>query len=749
MPAVNDNPELSTSDAQRVREALQQYWGFESLRPMQQNAVAASLANRDSVVVMPTGGGKSLCYQLPPLITGGTTVVISPLIALMKDQVDALTLIGYPAAAINSSQSDAEAAQTWRELRSGATRLLFTSPERLFSGSLLDRLPGLGITRIAVDEAHCISQWGHDFRPEYRRLAEIRARLPGVPIQALTATATPKVRADIAEQLALRDHVELVGTFDRPNLTYRVHQRTDVVNQVLEAVRRHADGATIVYCISRKDTESLAADLRRLRLRASAYHAGLSPETRHKVQDAFKQERLDVVVATVAFGMGIDRSNVRCVVHAALPKSVEAYQQETGRAGRDGLPAECLLLYSAGDVSKWCRILEGASEEQGGDPEQLAHKLELLEELRRLVTGSRCRHRALSEYFGQSYTPPGNNNCGACDVCLHESAPVPDSTVIAQKILSCIARAAGADPSRPMWYGARYIASLLRGKSSVEVTRRGHHLISTFGILASTPADTLVNYIDQLVDAEALGREHGQYPTLYLNSRSMEVLKGSRAVELRGAHATEASAASEAEPFDAGLFERLRELRREIATELNVPAYIVFGDAALQDMARVRPTNREAFLSVSGVGERKADEFGQRFAGAIDLYCRERGLSTNNPTNSRIRRASPKRAGLSPARQKSFALFAERRPIVDVANAIGLTPGTVVDHLEKFIEEQKPADLTPWVDPATYALIASTAGKLQADRLKPIFEHLAGLVPYEKIRLTLTHKRVTGASQRA
>lgn len=738
---------LSPPDADRVREVLLKYWGFDSVRPLQDQAIAATLARRDSLVVMPTGGGKSLCYQLPPLLTNQTTLVISPLIALMKDQVDALRLIGYPAAALNSSQTEEEVQQTWADLRAGNLRLLFTSPERLFTGSLIERLGELGINHIAVDEAHCISQWGHDFRPEYRRLSELRTRLPKVTLQGLTATATPRVREDIANQLGLKNPATIISTFDRPNLTYRVHQRTDLIGQTIEAVQRHQDGATIVYCISRKDTESLADDLKRHKLKAAAYHAGLAAGTRQRVQEHFKQERLDVVVATVAFGMGIDRSNVRCVIHAAMPKSVEAYTQETGRAGRDGLPAECLLLYSAADASKWSRIVELSAKEHDTDPAQVAHQLHLLEELRRLVTGSRCRHRALSEYFGQPYTPATEAGCSACDLCLHESAAVPDSIIIAQKILSCVYRAAGTDPDRPMNFGAKHIVTVLRGRPTADVTRRGHHLLSTFGLLSHIPADTLGNYIDQLVDAGVLGREHGQYPTLFLNALSREVLKNQRAVELRSTHASQVAAdlPTETVPFDTGLFERLRELRREIAGELNVPAYIVFGDAALQDMARVRPTTRESFLQVSGVGHRKADEFGKRFCDMIAQHCEQHQLSINNTSGAKPRRSSSTKRSTtkSPAKHKTFALFEARRPITDIANQVSLTPGTVYEHLSHYIEEHKPADISPWLDTPTYTLILTTAEKLNADRLKPIFDHLAGLVPYEKIRLALTHKRAT------
>ena len=744
MPSSPSNLVLPDAARTNVLEALKQYWGFDTIRPLQEQAIAAALARRDSVVVMPTGGGKSLCYQLPPLLTKGVCVVISPLIALMKDQVDALKLLGYPAAALNSSQSDEEAAAVWDDLRAGTLKLLYTSPERLFSGSFLERLGELGVTRIAVDEAHCISQWGHDFRPEYRRLAEIRRRLPKVSIQALTATATPRVREDIAAQLELREPAMLVGVFDRPNLTYRVHQRVDLVGQTIDAIQRHSEGATIVYCISRKDTEALADELKRRKVNAAAYHAGLGVEVRRRVQEKFKQERLDVVVATVAFGMGIDRSNVRCVVHAAMPKSVESYQQETGRAGRDGLPAECLLLYSAGDAAKWIRLLERSAQEQDTDPEVLAHTIDMIEELKRLVSGQRCRHRALSEYFGQPYSPPTPAGCGACDICLSEADAVPDSTVIAQKILSCIARASGPHRDMPQSYGAKYLVDILRGKATADVVRRGHSGLSTFGLLSNIPANTLSNYIDQLVDLGVVERERGQYPTLMLNQDSLRVLKGERTVELRATHTVDAAAVASKEadtrPFDGHVFERLRELRRELATERGVPAYIIFGDATLQDLARVRPTNAGAFRMVKGVGERKAAEFAEVFCRAIADACREKNLDTNITAG----RAAPKPSTsghkpLSLARTRTFALFADGKPLAEVVAATGLAPSTVEQHLVEYIEEHAPHDVSPWVDAQTAALVVTTARNLNADRLKPVFDHLGGKVPYSAIRVALRH----------
>jgi ATP-dependent DNA helicase RecQ len=577
---------------------------------------------------MPTGGGKSLCYQLPPLVLDRLTVVVSPLIALMQDQVDGLKLLGVPAAAAHSNLT-AEARAELRQLAaSRQLRLLFVAPERLFQEEFLRWLRGQQLAAIAIDEAHCISQWGHDFRPEYRRLAELRQILPDVPVHAFTATATPRVRKDIAQQLGLREPALLVGTFDRPELTYRVLPRQNLTDQVAEAIRRHADAAAIVYCIARKDTEALAGALQQRGIDARAYHAGLAAGERTQISSDFRAERLRVVVATVAFGMGIDRSDVRLVVHAAMPKSLEHYQQETGRAGRDGLPAECLLLYSAADGAKWRMVMQRRGVENGNDPEALTAQLDLLQHMQRFAGRARCRHRALSEYFGQDYTTA---NCGACDVCLDELDTVPGGTVIAQQILSAVARTGQR-------FGSSYVIDVLRGSKNEKVLQRGHDSLPLFGLCAAVPAMRLGNYIDQLVDDGVLVRSDGEYPILQLGGTAAEVLRGERDLQLLAPKAgiearpqrrrrAGTSAASETRELDGGeqtLFDAMRTLRRQFATELAVPPYVVFSDATLEELARTRPKSANAMLGVRGIGQKKLETFGERFLALIAEHAVQR-----------------------------------------------------------------------------------------------------------------------------
>jgi ATP-dependent DNA helicase RecQ len=587
----------------RIAEVLTRWWGFETLRPLQAEAIEAALAGRDSLVVMPTGGGKSLCYQLPPLVGETTDVVVSPLVALMKDQVDALEAIGYPAAAIHGGMSPEERAAVRDRLAAGELRLLFAAPERLVNTGLLDVLASVGVKRFAIDEAHCISHWGHDFRPEYRQLALLRERFPAASLHAFTATATPRVRTDIARQLGLRDPAELVGTFDRPNLVYRVVPRADRAEQVLRILGRHRGEASIVYCISRKETERLAARLAAEGILARPYHAGLDARERHATQEAFAGETIDVVVATVAFGMGIDRSDVRLVLHTSLPKSLEAYQQETGRAGRDGLAAECVLLYSSADVFSWESLVRKSAAESeldaAGQEKHVAAQLEHLHAMRRYAQAARCRHAALSEYFGQAY--PGAS-CGACDVCLGETGSLPDATVTAQKILSCVARVGER-------FGVRHVCEVLRGAKTEGVARH-----STFGLLADLEQRAAENLVHQLLDQELLSRTPGDRPVVTLNEKSWEVLRGGREVVLLEPRATKTRTtkveADDWEGVDRDLFERLRRWRRRVAESRGKPAWTILDDKALRAIARHKPSSPAALLRCKGIGEKRLADFG-------------------------------------------------------------------------------------------------------------------------------------------
>jgi len=640
---MRTEPHIATQDAPRepmpalddaVLEDVSRIWGFDALRPLQSEAIAAGIAGRDSLVVMPTGGGKSLCYQVPPLAAAraGDTridVCVSPLIALMKDQVDGLRSNGYPAAALHSGMPADERDAVRRAVRAGDVRLLFVSPERLLAPGFDAWLGSVGVRAIAIDEAHCISQWGHDFRPEYRQLARLRTMFPAASLHACTATATPRVQHDIVAQLELRDPLVLVGSFDRPNLVYRVEPRVDGRRQLLEVLGRHRGDAVIVYCLSRKETESLSEFLRKEGFQAGCYHAGLAAEERHRVQEAFTEERLDVVVATVAFGMGIDRSNVRAVVHMTMPKSVEHYQQETGRAGRDGLESECVLFHSYADVVKWQSIIDASADEararlgeNGADDaafealdDSVAQGRTHLESMQRMAGTAVCRHRWIVEHFGQEWHPRPSG-CGACDVCLGEVRMMPDSTTVARKLLSAVVRTGQR-------FGAAYIADVVRGAATEEVARRGHASLPTYGVLRGEDRNALINCMFQLVEHGLLARTEGDHPVLVLTPEGHRALRGEVEVALRAPprgrgrkHAT-AREVHGAHEVDTSLFERLRALRRELAAQRGVPPYVIFSDATLLEMAARRPATLGEMAAVRGVGERKLADLGPAFLVAI------------------------------------------------------------------------------------------------------------------------------------
>ncbi|MBL8862223.1 MAG: DNA helicase RecQ [Planctomycetes bacterium] len=606
-------------------------FGFDALRPIQEAAVRATLAGRDVVVVMPTGGGKSLCFQAPALVRAGLTVVVSPLIALMEDQVAGLVENGVAAAQLTSSQTPEERREVERRIARGGLQLLYVAPERLAAEGFLAWLEQSGMSALAVDEAHCISHWGHDFRPEYRLVGEVRARFPHVPILALTATATPEVRADIVRNLGLADPLVLVGGFDRPNLTYRVLPRRDLVEQVMSVIARHAGEAGIVYCLRRSDVDELSADLRARGVSCAGYHAGMDGAERTRVQRAFLQEELDVVVATVAFGMGIDRSDVRFVVHASLPKGVEQYSQETGRAGRDGLPAECVLFYGGADFHGWKTLMElsardARAEGQASAGSDLERQLERLGHMWSLATGAVCRHQVLAGYFGQELPVPAGG-CRACDVCLGEIAHVPEGAVIAQKILSAVVKTGQR-------YGAAHVADVLRGADTARIRQTGHDLLSVYGLLRAQSLADVRSWIDQLVGLGHLRVADGEYPTLFLSKSGVEAMharvpvtlyvparpksSGSKRGGSGASSAARSAALDEAGPgVDEALFGRLRELRRSLAKERGVPPYLIFNDRTLAEMAAKKPRTIEELLRVKGVGDKKAADLGEEFLRAI------------------------------------------------------------------------------------------------------------------------------------
>jgi ATP-dependent DNA helicase RecQ len=593
---------------------LEKYWGYHSFRPLQREAMEAVVAGRDSLLVLPTGGGKSLCFQAPALLSDGLAIVVSPLISLMKDQVDTLAGNGVPAACYHSAMPADQKSEVARGIRDGQYRLLYVAPERLVGdggGGFQNLVASRRLSFIAVDEAHCISQWGHDFRPEYRQLARLRDRWPALSLHAYTATATARVRRDIVAQLGLRDPQELVGSFDRPNLVYRVLARSSLKTQILEVLERHRGQAGIIYCSSRKEVDALAQWLHDTGWRARPYHAGMDDDTRHRNQDAFLNEDIDLIVATVAFGMGIDRSDVRFVIHAGAPQSLEHYQQESGRAGRDGLAAECVLIACGADFLKWRMMLEK-------NGELTEARRALMRDMERYAASVGCRHKRLVGYFGESFT---KDDCGACDYCLGELEAVPDAITVARQILSCVARVGQR-------FGAAHVTNVLRGSESEQVRARGHHQLSVFGLMPDASIDELRGYIDQLLAHGLLQQAGDEYPVLQITGDGHAVLKDAASApdltlarQKRPDRRLPKRAKVETEGWegvDRELFEQLRALRMEIARRRRVPPYVVFHDTTLREIARSKPKTKEELRHVYGVGDRKAEDLGEMVLGVVN-----------------------------------------------------------------------------------------------------------------------------------
>jgi ATP-dependent DNA helicase RecQ len=717
---------------------IQRHWGFPTLRPLQEQAMRAVLEGRDSLVVLPTGGGKSLCYQAPAVLRADTTVVVSPLISLMKDQVDSLQACGVPAIQIDSTQSPMERSAYESDILQGAVRLVFVSPERLVLTDFYQLLRRIQVRTFAIDEAHCISHWGHDFRPEYRQLNRLREFFPGASIHAYTATATERVRHDIIEQLGLRNAEVLVGNFDRPNLTYRVVSRREPLKQVLEVIDRHPREAGIIYCLRRRDVDDLTTALQRHGFKALPYHAGRTPEQRREAQEAFTAEQCDVIVATVAFGMGIDRSNVRYVLHTAMPKSLEHYQQETGRAGRDGLEAECVLLLSGADLLTWKSILEKSASEEGVDSSFLPGALQHLEDMDAYCRGAVCRHRAIVQYFGQGYE---TEFCGACDICLGEAAQVPDALVVAQKILSCIARVKER-------FGIGHVVSVLRGENTEGVRKWGHDKLSTYGLLRDCHKGDVRDWIYQLIGQGVIVQQGDPYPILSLNAASWEVMRGQQPVRLmqpirrkKGEKVLKSRAdIASWEGVDEQLFEVLRGHRRQLADERQVPPYIICSDATLRELARVRPSTLEKMRFVYGIGDAKLRDFGERFLRAIDECCRDRGLTRDQPaapvrTPTTVKSTSRP----NPIKDLAFDQFRQGAAVEDVMHQTSRSRATICDYLCDFIREERPVSISAWVPDELYQRIAAAARQVGTERLKPIFILLGEQVPYDAIRLVVTH----------
>ena len=660
-------------------DLLKAYFGFDRFLPLQEEIIAKVLAGRDTLVLMPTGGGKSLCYQLPALRFEGITLVVSPLIALMKDQVDGLKANGVPAAMLNSTLPARETSLVQDRARQGSLKILYVAPERLALPAFQRFLSSLKVSLIAIDEAHCISEWGHDFRPDYRNLKALRRDFPGVPVIALTATATKQVREDIVTQLGLQKPEIFISSFNRPNLTYTIQPKTDPLGSLLHLLEKHQGQSAIIYRFSRKATEETALELSERGYSALPYHAGLERDVRRETQEQFIRDQVQIVVATIAFGMGIDKPDVRLVVHYDLPKTVEGYYQETGRAGRDGLPSDCVLFYSYGDRSKQEYFI-GQIEDD--DERDKAHTK--LDQILALCDLQTCRRAYLMEYLGESW--PGTD-CGGCDICLLPREEF-DATEIALKILSTAIRTGQR-------FGVNYLVDVLRGAGNKAVRTRGHHELSVFGVARDIDSDRLRELVRMLVSKGLLAKQGSGYPTLAVSPQGRTFLKDREQLTLtrpKHAAAVHQATSDRDQAYDTKLFDELAALRLQIATDREVPAYVIFGNKALQQMAFHMPRNQVEFSKISGVGDAKLREFSGPFLKVITEYMQANGQAGNI---QRVPVTAPKKRvrGISMSIRETKDLVAQGLSLAEVAEHRGISETTIRSHLERFVQEGGQIDV--------------------------------------------------------
>ena len=664
-------------------EQLKAYFGFHQFLPLQEDIISKVLAKHDSLVLMPTGGGKSLCYQLPAIQFRGLTLVVSPLIALMKDQVDGLKANGVPAGLLNSTLSPDESAEVQDQARRGELKMLYVAPERLTLPGFQRFLRSLEISLIAIDEAHCISEWGHDFRPDYRNLKALREGFPKVPVIALTATATTQVREDIVAQLGLNKPDIFISSFNRPNLTYTIQPKTEPLNTLLNLLDKHPGGSTIIYRFSRKATEETAIELTDRGFSALPYHAGLDRDLRRETQEKFIRDQVQIVVAPIAFGMGIDKPDVRLVVHYDLPKTVEGYYQETGRAGRDGLPSDCVLFYSYGDRSKQEYFISNIEDD---DERDKAHSK--LGQVLTLCDLQTCRRAYLMEYLGEHWP---KTDCGGCDICLLPREEF-DATEIAQKILSTSIRTGER-------VGANYLVDVLRGSNNKTVKERGHHDLPVFGISRDMDSNDLKEMVRSLVTNGFLTQQSSGYPTLSVSARGRKFLKARESLTLtRPKHTAPTmpkglDTLSRETAYDTKLFDELAALRLEIAAQREVPAYQIFGNKALQQMAFHMPVDEQQFSNISGVGYAKLRDFSRPFLKVINEYIQANSQYTEI---KRVPITAPKRRtvlGINMSIRETRDLISQGLSMAEAAEERGISETTIRSHLERLVQEGGQVEL--------------------------------------------------------
>lgn len=699
------------------QQVLKKYFGYDSFRPLQEEIIGHILSKKDALVLMPTGGGKSICFQIPAIVLPGLTVVVSPLIALMKDQVEALRANGIEAAYLNSTLSYQEQEGILAKAKSGVLKLLYIAPEKLFGAEATNLLADLVISLFAVDEAHCISSWGHDFRPEYRKLSGLRTSYSEVPFIALTATADKVTRKDICAQLGINSSYEFISSFDRPNITLEVLTGRKKLQQIQEFLLNKPNQAGIIYCLSRKGTETVGASLNKLGFKADYYHAGCSSEDRSRKQEAFLNDDLDIMVATVAFGMGIDKSNVRWVIHYNLPGNVESFYQEIGRGGRDGERADSLLFYSYGDIIQRQRMIL--------DSDMLDEQKELmqakLERMKQYAESNICRRRILLSYFNEDL----KDDCGNCDVCKNPKKRF-DGTVLSQKALSVIART-------HQKVGMGMLIDILRGSRNQNLLRLGYQDMRTFGAGADLKWEIWADYLMQMLNSGAMEIAYDEGHTYRLSEVSWQILKGKRKLELsefvsfeekKALQETSTPKKKRTDLFKNELFDTLRNLRKTLANQYGVPPYVIFHDSSLLEMASYKPIIKSQMLAICGVGQEKMKKYGDIFLKEILNYVNTEKV--------------PLKKGMT--YYQTLELFKTGNSLDEIATLRKMSAGTIAGHLVKLKGEGEPIDLKVLIDDWSYETIIAGAKELgmkNNDVIKPLWEHLGGDIGYEKIKIAM------------
>ncbi len=712
---------------------LKNTFGYDSFLPYQREVIENVLARRDSLAVMPTGGGKSLCYQIPALLFEGLTVVVSPLIALMKDQVEQLRAYGVPALYLNSTLSPETYAANMEHIRRGEAKLLYVAPETLLTPRIFGLLDALRVDLLTIDEAHCISEWGHDFRPEYRQLVDVRRRYPKAVCLALTATATPRVRQDIVRSLGFSQSNEFVASFNRANLYIEVVPKTDPVKQTVRLLERFKEQSGIIYCFSRKQVDELAATLAHKGYSVRPYHAGLEDDQRRRNQEAFIRDDVQIMVATIAFGMGINKPNVRFVIHYDLPKSVEGYYQEIGRAGRDGLPAHCLLLYSYGDVAK----LKYFIDQKQGEERRVA--LQHLDAIVRYAEDERnCRRKPLLTYFGETYTTPKCNNC---DNCTAAPPVLADVTIPAQKFLSCVKRTGER-------FGAGHVIDVLRGSKGEKVLKWEHDKLSTYGIGADLTEKQWMHLARQLLQMGYLKQE-GEFRTLSLTEMALNALRKRAPIygqlqEVEERPRNKQARRTELE-YNQALYALLRQKRKELADEAGLPPYVIFSDKTLVEMAAYYPQKRESLLQMSGVGQVKLEQYGEAFLQVIRPFCAKKGLAEKPKATAKpARREKTAQAEKSEVGGRSLLVgeaYNAGEGIEALMQRYAVSAGTILDHLAKYAAAGHPlrrgSDLQALSSssPDHQKAAFEAFDELGVAYLKPVFDKLSGRVNYDELKI--------------